>query len=193
MSLKLLTLPVAVVLLLLVGGLVWLPMTPEYTVAHVMSAATESDYTEMVQYVDMDSVVQNVVEPGTTAPKKPEPAESGIEKVVDRIGQGIMMMIKPKITRNVKQEVQTEVEAGRFAQYHAGNPYLLAVKFITDTHEYIHIRNKQRTGNLLKLDVYVNGPNAGHVTLKLSRSDARWIIKAVEPTDIPQLIDLGLS
>ncbi len=193
MKLRVLILPLAVLFVIVLGALVWISMTPEYTIAQVLSAATKSDYVSVTQYVDMNAVVHNIVEPQTTAPKQPEPSESGIDKALDRIGQGIMMAIKPKLTRNIKEEVQREIESGRFAQYDVGNTYLFALKLLTDTHKTIHIRNKQPMGNLLKLSVVLTGPNAGQVDVKLSKTDSRWVIKALEPTNIRQLIDLGLN
>jgi hypothetical protein len=93
------------------GGWWYWTRTPQYSLREVGNAIKTHDLAKFQKYVDVDGVTNMLVDSFVSAAlKNQKPAATQWEQAGQNFGQGLIMMMKPRLAAEIKQKITELVE-----------------------------------------------------------------------------------
>lgn len=158
-------------LLIILGLFVWIYVrsTPQYSLFLTSSAIRAHDYKTFTKYVDIDTVVSNVIDDALAqSAKEQAKAPQGDQwyQLGQSFAQGLITAMKPTLIQKAKDEVQKEVETGTFKNNYSSNN--LVVQFFA-------IKVKQ-DGKVADVTIPANNPKNKPLVVKMRQTNGYWQI-----------------
>jgi len=92
--------------------LYWVPQTPEYSLYQIATAFTEHDYDKFQEYVDTQSIVNEIVNNKLADAKKDGAEGNLLAQLRNSITYGFMAMLKPQMVKVFQSAMKQAVEDG---------------------------------------------------------------------------------
>ena len=159
------------VLLIVLGLFVWLYVrsTPQYSLYLISNSVKAHDYKTFTKYVDINTVVSNVIDNALAESAKEEakaPQGDQWYQLGQAFAQGLITAMKPTLIQKAKDEVQKEVETGTFKNNYSSTN--LVVQFFA-------IKVKQ-DGKVANVTIPANNPKNQPLTVKMRQTNGYWQI-----------------
>jgi len=132
------------------------------------------DYETFSKYVDVDSVIDNMLDKALEESKEEEPAGDEWYELGKSFAEGLIMMMKPRLKEEAKTEMKRQIESGEFKkEYKPQN----IVKAFTK----IKVQKEGKVAN-----VTLTKEDNETLSIKMRKKDSYWQVFDME-FDLPEI------
>ncbi len=107
------------VVLIIIAISIWqyVIRTPQYSIYQMYKTVQAHDYQSFIKYFDVDSIAENIVDKAfeeTKETSKDEAGDNAWYELGKNFAEGLMIMMKPKLKEEFRNEIKKQIEAGDF-------------------------------------------------------------------------------
>lgn len=168
---------IGVVLVLLVGGFIgwsYIKSSPQFSLYKMYQAIEAHDYESFTKYVDVDSVIDNMLDKALEESKQEEPVGDEWYELGKSFAEGLIMMMKPRLKEEANAEMRRQIESGEFKkEYKPQN----IVKAFTK----IRVQKEGKVANMT-----LTKEDDETLSLKMRKKDGYWQVFDME-FDLPEI------
>jgi len=115
-------LTIAIVVTAVVGGIIYwqYTRTPKYSLWQAKKAIEQHDLASFEKYVDVEGVVNSLIDQILEISTEETKPQDEWEQLGETIGEGLIMLLKPQLTKILKQQIAEYVETGKFEEEKKG-------------------------------------------------------------------------
>lgn len=88
--------------------------TPKYSLLQAKKAFEQHDLASFEKYIDIEGISCSLIEQALETADKQEKPKDNLERFGELIGKGLLTLLKPRLSKLVKEQVTELVETGKF-------------------------------------------------------------------------------
>lgn len=119
---KFVTITIVLVITTLIGAVLYwqYTQTPEYSLLQAKKAVEQHDLASFEKYVDVEGIISSLIDQTLEMSTEEKEQQNEWEQLGEAIGKSLITLIKPQLTKIIKQQIVKYVETGRFEEKKKG-------------------------------------------------------------------------
>jgi hypothetical protein len=115
---KFVTVAIVLVMAILIGAILYwqYTQTPKYSLLQAKKAVEQHDLASFEKYVDVEGITSSLIDQILELSTEGKEQQGEWEQLGEAIGKGLIMLLKPQLTKTLKQQIAKYVETGKFEE-----------------------------------------------------------------------------